>query len=250
MALIVYGDFSEASCYLAARRADVLSATGVRVDWRAVEHRPGIPVTGLRPSAAEREALRARLAELEALLLPREVLPSAAALSIVPKTEAAVSAYAEAYGTAVADDVRRLLFELYWREGADIGRPTVLRAPLAGPMLRADAGADPLRQVGYAVSVDGGPITTDAWRRIRSWRSEWQQLGGLALPVVLVDGATLAGVDALRRLGKEIVFVGAEVSPDLPDPRRYPAVEGRPSMAWVSEIGGRWRTIYRSPAMS
>jgi len=80
-------------------------------------------------------------------------------------------------------------------------------------MLRANAGSDSMRQVGYAVSVSRGPITTDAYRRINAWRDEWRHLDSPSLPVVLVDGATLVGVDAVRRLGKEIVYRGVDVSP-------------------------------------
>lgn len=244
MSLVVYADFSCPDCYLAARRADILASAGVRVDWRAVECRPRLPIAGVRRTDVEEQHLRLRFAELADLLLPGETLPWVLPAT-VPKTEAAVSAYAEAYGSPVTDDVRRLLFDLYWNEAADIGSPTVLRTPLAGPMLRAGSSADPLRQIGYAVSVDRGPITTAAYRRIREWRAEWLALDGPALPVVLVDGATLHGEDALRRLGKEIVYANATLAPQMDDPRRYPAVLGRPSQAWVSQIGGRWRNVYR-----
>lgn len=244
MSLIVYADFSCPDCYLASRRADALAVAGVPIDWRTVEHSPHLPVGGARLSAADHEAVAGRLAALEDLLLPGERLPWTAPAS-VPRTEAAVSAYAEAYGSGVADDVRRLLFELYWLRGADIGSPTVLRTPLAGPILRSHSRAEPLRGSGYAVTVDRGPITTEAYRRIRSWRAEWQELGSPALPVLLAGGATLIGDDAVRRLGKEIGYVDAQVDPALADPRRYPAVGDRPSASWVSEVGGRWRNAYR-----
>lgn len=205
MSLIVYADFSCPDCYLTSRRADALTAAGVPIDWRAVEHTPQLPVAGTRLSAADQQALTERFAALDNLLLPGETLPWTAPAS-VPKTEAAVSAYAEAYGAGVADDVRRLLLELYWLHGADIGSPNVLRTPLAGPILRSHSLAEPLHESGYAVSVDRGPITTDAYRRIRSWRTEWRQLGSPLLPIVLTGGATLSGLDALRRLGKEIGY--------------------------------------------
>lgn len=244
MTLVVYADFDSPVGYLAARRATALVAAGGSVDWRAVQRRPERPAVGARITPEQQEALRCRFAELDALLLPGETLPRAVPTS-APNTEAAVVAYAEAYGTAVADEVRRLLFDLLWRDGADIGSPNVLRTPLAGPMLRANSGPDSARQTGYAVSISRGPITTNAYRRMADWRAEWQQHGSPALPVVLVDGATLLGVDAVRRLGKEIVYGGVEVNPELADPRRYPAVEGRPSAAWVSQIGGRWRHLYK-----
>lgn len=244
MSLIVYADFSCPDCYLASRRADALVAAGVSIDWRAVEHAPQLPVAGMRLSAADQQAVTERFAVLDDLLLPGEVLPWTVP-TFVPKTEAAVSAYAEAYGAGVADDVRRLLFELYWVHGVDIGSPTVLRTPLAGPILRSHSMSEPLRESGYAVSVDRAPITTAAHRRIRSWTSEWFEWGSPALPIVLTGGATLSGVDALRRLGKEIGYVDAQVDPELDDPRRYPAVSVRPSASWVSQIGGRWRNAYR-----
>ena len=244
MVLIVYGDFSCPDCYLASRRADALSAAGVTVDWRAVEQLPGLPVSGRRLTGADRHALTDAFETLENLLLPGETLPWAMP-TISPKTQASVSAYAEAYPGGVGDDVRRLLFELYWRQGLDIGSPTVLRTPLAGPILRARSDAEPLRESGYAVSVDRGPITAGAYQRIRAWRTQWHDLGSPALPIMLAGGATLNGVDALRRMAKETTYVGAAVEPTLDDPRRYPQVTVRPPATWVSQVGGRWRTGYR-----
>jgi hypothetical protein len=244
MGLIVYSDFSCPECYLASRRVDALRAAGVEVDWRAVEHEPGLPVGDRRVLGDEQDGLSAKFAAMGDVLLPAETLPWVMP-RIVPKTEAAVSAYAESYGLGVDDDVRRLLFALYWLEGADIGSPTVLRTPLAGPILRVNSDDDPLRESGYAVSVDRGPITTAAYRRIRSWRAEWLELGSSDLPIVLAGGATLTGIEAVRRLGKEIVYVGATAEPELDDPRRYPLVTVRPQPAWVSQVGGRWRHAYK-----
>jgi hypothetical protein len=214
------------------------------VDWRAVEQQPRLAVGGRRLSSAERDRLTKRFGALRDVLLSEETLPWAMP-TITPKTQAAVSAYAESYGAGVGDDVRRLLFRLYWSDGADIGSPAVLRVPLIGPMLRGDSDADPLRESGYAVSVDRGPITTEAYRRIRSWRTEWQELGSPGLPVVLAGGSTLTGLDAVRRLGKEVIYVEATTEPELEDPRRYPQGSGRPPAAWVSGIGGRWRHAYQ-----
>jgi hypothetical protein len=242
--VIVYADFTRPDCYLAAQRADVLAAGHVPVDFRVVEHKPQLPVAGEKLAAADQDALAERFRVLQDLLLPGEKLAWQMPL-ITAKTEAAVSAYAEVYGSPAEGDVRRLLFELYWREGADIGNPNVLRSPLAGPVLRSGSTADPLRQIGYAVSVDRAPITTGAYRRIQNWRAEWLNLGGHALPLVLAGGATLHGIEALRRLGKEIAYAGADIDPTLPDARRYPHVVGRPSPSWVSQIGGRWRTGHR-----
>lgn len=243
-AVTVYADFTCPQCYLASRRCDLLAASGVSIDFRAVEHRPALPVSGVRASAAEQDELTERFAALERILLPGERLPWEMP-TLTPKTEAAISAFAAVAGSAGADDVRRLLFALYWLNGVDIGSPNALRTPLAGAVLRSGANADPLRQIGYAVTVDRGPVTTDAYRRIRSWRAQWEELGNPELPVVLADGATLHGSDALRRLGKQITCAGVQLAPELEDPRRYPAELVRPSASWVSQIGGRWRNGYR-----
>lgn len=208
MSLIVYADASSPDCYLASGRADALAAA------------------------------------LGRLLLPGEALPFRLP-ALRPNTQASVSAYAEAYGTSAAGDVRRLLFTLYWQDGVNIGNPEMLRGPLAGPILRAGSTADALRESGYAVAMNRGPVTLEAYRRIRSWRAEWQGLGCPALPVVLTEGATLSGGDALRRLGKNVTYAQAAVRPSLPDPRRYPTVADRPPAGWVSETGGRWRATYR-----
>lgn len=244
MSLIVYADFSSPECYLASRRADALVAAGAAIDWRVVERAPHMPVTGTALSPADQTALREHFVALDGVLLARESLPFSMP-SIVPKTEASVSAYAEAYGAGVADDVRRLLFDMYWQQGADIGSPTVLREPLVGPILRAHSASDPLREFGYAVNANRGPITSGAYRRISAWRDEWEGLGSPEPPVVLSDGATLSGADALRRLGKQMAYVAADPAPVLGDPRRYPDVSGRPQAAWVSQTGGRWSNVYR-----
>ena len=238
MSLVFYADFTNPDCYLAARRCDALAAVGVPVDFRAVGHRPD-------PTVIDQDAVTERFGVLQHLLLPGEQLPWTRPPRI-STSEAAVSAYAAVSDTPVAGEVRRLLFELYWRDGIDIGNPNLLRTPLAGPVLRSGSAADPLRQTGYAVHVDRGPVTTAAYRRIRAWRTEWQELGSPALPVLLVEGATLHGADALRRLGKELILAGADVAPLLPDPRRYASERVRPSPFWVSWIGGRWRNGYRT----
>lgn len=247
MSLVIYADFTCPECYLAARRADVLAAAGVEVDWRAVEHRPDLSVHGESLSSSEQEALAARFSALGALLLPGESLPHRIP-ALRPRTEAAVAAYAAVSDARVAAEVRRLMFELYWLAAADIGSPTVLRGPLAGPVLRSGMPAEPLRQSGYAVHFDRGPITTGAFRRIRDWRREWTELGSPRMPVVLADGATVIGLDALRRLAKEVDYVDAPLEIKAEDPRRYPPIDDRPPARWVSWVGGRWRNAYRSPA--
>ena len=244
MSLTVYADVTSPECYHASRRVDALRSRGVEVAWCAVQARPRLQVTARPLSRAEQDELSARFAELEALLLPEEELPRAMP-TVSPSGEACVSAYAEAVGAGVGDDVRRLLFDLYWRDGADVGQPAVLRSPLTGPILRGHSAAEPLRESGYAVSVDRAPITTSAYRRVRAWHVQWQQLGCPALPVLLAGAATLHGLEALRRLGKELDSVAATTSQGLQDPRRYPTQSVHPPASWVSQVGGRWRYCHR-----
>jgi len=144
-------------CYLASQRVDALTSAGVAVEWRAVEHRPDLPVTGFRYDAETLSATERALGDARALLQPGEQLPGAAP-AMVLKTEAAVSAYAEACGAEVSDEIRRLLFSRYWQGGVDIGNPLVLHTLLAGAFMRGKATSDPIREFGYAVAVTGGPI--------------------------------------------------------------------------------------------
>lgn len=237
--MIVYADFNHPLCHLASIRVDALRAAGVEVDWRAVEHAPSLPATGRRLDTAGQQALETEIAEARDLLLPGERLPSRTP-GFVPNTQAAVAGYAEAYGAGVADDVRRILFRAYWERGVDIGNPEQLRKPLAGPILRGDSRADPLRLSGYAVSVGRGPITTGAWRRIRAWRDEWTALRVGSVPVLVADDQTVQGADVLRHLAKVMAELGVPPDPDLPDPERLPSPRVRSSASWSAQAGGRW----------
>ena len=244
MGLIIYSDFGSPAGYLASRRVDLLGAAGVRVDWRAVETDPRRSVGAGRMATTERETLERELASLAHLLLPEEELPRSLP-AFRPNTRAAVASYAEAYGAGVADDVRRLLFAAYWVQGSDIGSPEVLRRLLAGPILRGDSTSVPLREYGLAVSPSRGPITMGAHRRIRAWAEESRGVDRAVLPILVADGSLpVSGETALRRLEKELQRAGAGVDLVVPDPGRYPRVDDRPDLPWVSANGGPWRHAY------
>jgi hypothetical protein len=246
-ALVVYGDFNCAMCYLASQRVHVLNRAGVAVEWRAIEHREELPVTGLRHDVDAWSAAERALADARALLLPGEQLP-AAVPALVPKTQAAVSAYAEACGAEVGDEIRRLLFTAYWVDGMDIGNLELLHSLLAGTFMRGKATSDPIREFGYAVALSRGPITTRAWRLIRDWRQQWQDLGCPELPILRDGTRVQSGVRALRRLAIEVSHAP---TPDGAGPRAKvesgwrPPTTVRPPATWVSQVGDPWARAFR-----
>lgn len=248
MGLVIYADFTSPESHLANRRAAALAAAGVDIEWRAVEHRPGLPVGGQPFGSRERAIVQERMAKVATLLLPGEPLPWVTP-GVASNTMAAVSAFAEADGAGVAAEVRRLLFAAYWVEGVNLSDPRALWPRLAATFLSAPGAADPLRESGFAISVSGGPITDGAWRRIRAWRNEWTRLGAAALPVLVADGDSPAeGENALRRLEQEMARTGAALDPGTIDMPEYPVMAVRPSPGWVSEVGGPWAYTWRTGA--
>ncbi|HET8600224.1 MAG TPA: DsbA family protein [Segeticoccus sp.] len=201
MGTIVYGDFSCPFSYLASWRADLLVGTDAVVEWRAVEHAPQTPLTGLRLDGDGSRDLAREWRQVQELLLPGEELPGRPP-ALLPSTRAAVAGFAEAVGAGVADQVRRLLFRAYWVEGLDIGNPEILRALLAAPIRAGHAKSAPLREFGYAVSPARGPVTSEAYRRIRAWHDAWTALGDRTIPALVQDGGVVTGVPALLRLGE------------------------------------------------
>jgi len=200
--LSICGAFSCPYCYLASRRTDRLAGTPITIGWQMVAPRLRLPAAG-RPGGAGREVLQAELDAARELLLPGEQLPSRAPV-VLPTTAPAVAGYAEAVGAGVADAVRGLLFDAYWLHGADIANPEVLRRLLAAPIRRGHSTAWPLRDSGYAVTLAGGPVTTQAYYRIRDWQDSWRQLRAGTLPVLTEAGSTLTGAQALSRLGDAV----------------------------------------------
>ena len=132
MTVIVYGDFNCPYSYLASQRADLLSRAGVAVDWRAVEHDRGLPVTGSR-SDSDRATWDRELAEVASLARPGEHVPAAPPV-LVSNTQAAVAAYAEAVSDGVAGELRRRLFRAIWVQGLHLSSAYEVRRLITGVM--------------------------------------------------------------------------------------------------------------------
>ncbi|MEO6790071.1 MAG: hypothetical protein ABI187_03815 [Ornithinibacter sp.] len=195
--MIIYGDFTCPLCYLTSWRADVLEGTPYAVDWRAVEHQPGLPLTGLRTGHREVDALTSRWGDMNSHRIPGEVLPGRSP-SFLASTRAAVAGYAEAYGAGVAERARRELFRAYWVRGLDIGNPEVLRGVLGDTIRNGTSSSQPLHDWGYAVTSARGPITTVAFHLIRDWHHQWSELGSPRAPLLVADdGSTAAGGEVL-----------------------------------------------------
>ena len=218
MNVIVYGDFNCPYSYLASQRADLLSRAGVAVDRRAVEHDPGLPVTGSR-SNRDQAAWDRELAEVASLALPGEHVP-AGPPAVISNTKAAVAAYAEAVSDGVAGELRARLFAAIWVQGLHLSSAYQVRrlitavmwpqeditGRLASPdfpslLLRDPDLARIVRRSGGTIAPDGGPLTTAGWRRIRQWRQEWLALPSQVIPAVIgPDHVVRPGTDGLRYL--------------------------------------------------
>lgn len=238
--LVVYGDFNCPWSYLAFRRASLLAADGLPVEWRAVEHDPRRPVpTSL--SSARFDGLHEEMDRVLALLLPGERLPYDLA-GFVPWTDAAVAAYAEAHVAQVGARVRRVLFEAFWMHGIDIGDAKVLRTLLVDELRGSRSPAEAVREWGYPVDVTGGPLSTPAWRAVARWREAWLGHGKQVVPVVQEPGSpALHGVDAVEWLGRQVLARGLDPDP-AGDPAPEPATgqRGLPDLGWTAAVGGPW----------
>lgn len=243
--IVLYGDFNCPWSYLASRRAVVLAADGVQVDWRAVEHEPWRP-SRLSGRSVRFTSLREEMDQVLAELLPGEVLPYSLA-GFVPYTQAALSGYAEAYAAGVATRVRHLLFEAFWLHAFDLSDAKVVRTLLVDAVRSGSSPSDLLHEWGYAVDVTGGPITTAAWRLVGSWADQWRDTGKETVPVLLVgEAAPLFGTDAVGWLGAELLSRGLESRP-VPTSEVAAVCSPRDlaSLSWVSQHGNRWMRDYQ-----
>lgn len=243
--VVLYGDFTCPWSYLASRRAQVLAADGLDVDWRAVRSRRWVPTRADRPQDRV-VALRRELDAIGAALLPGEELSHVLA-GFVPDTEAAVSAYAEAYVAGSAPEARHTLFSAFWLNGVDLSDARLLRTLLLDAVRWDSSPSDLVRDWGYVVDNTGGPVSASAWRCLRRWEADREATGTTALPVLLVEQAPLFGADAAAWLGEEILRRGLHdnlepAAPSVPGPRPHHELV---SLSWASEHGNRWMRDYQ-----
>ncbi len=255
MEMIVYGDFNCPYSYLASQRVDALIRRDrAAIEWRAVEHEPGLSMIGT-PSGISRDVWERDLAAAASLALPAE-RPAGGLPREVSNTMAAVSAYAEAVTDGIQDDVRRALFDAVWVRRRNISsayevravvtaitRPVAPILPFLSSELPLPGFGDPdpahiTRVLGGTIAPNGAPLTTVGWRRVGQWRAEWLALPPPVVPIV-VDSAGVAhrGVEGLAYLGA--LLSGSQTSPAervAPDARsagvrgvRRPAGSGRES---------------------
>jgi 2-hydroxychromene-2-carboxylate isomerase len=219
MKVIVYGDFNCPYCYLASQRAGRLSRGGpAEIDWRAIEHNRALAMTGT-PAGASRAAWDKELADVAALALPGEDTP-AAPPAVISNTHAMVAAYAEAVSDGIADELRRRLFQAIWVQGRHLSSAYEVRRLITGLMWPQEDITDRLaspdipnllnrdpdlarivRRSGGTIALDGGPLTTAGWLRIRRWRQEWLALPSQVIPAVIgPDRIVRSGTDGLHYL--------------------------------------------------
>lgn len=180
--LVAYGDFTCPYSFLASQRVDALRRVGsMRVEWRAVEHDPAVPVGG-RPSAPQVEAWERKLAEVAAAALPGEIVPRIPP-RLISNTAAAVAMYAGATEW-FRPRVRPALFEEVWVRLRPVDRVGDVRR-VFGDLGLAEP-RPPEAGTGQA-----------AW-----WRQEWLELPRPMVPAVLRPevGIVTVGVDALAYL--------------------------------------------------
>lgn len=183
--MIIYADFTSAYCYLASLRVDrLLTAGHPPIDWRAVEHRPGLPRPGLQLSGAAQVIRGRELAAARGLLAHREVF-EARNPRFLPNTRPANTAYAAAREQGVGHEARRVLFDAFWVQGLHIGDPEVVERLLTTT-----------------------PTTVESARSCtRDWQSEWMNLGTCIDLTIVAPHHTECGRTALAQLTGSAVRV-------------------------------------------
>ena len=184
--MIIYADFASAYCYLASLRVDRMMTAGHGpVDWRAVEHRPGLPRPGLQLSGTAQVIRGRELAAARCLLTHREEF-EARNPRFLPNTRSTNAAYALARADGSGDEARRSLFHAYWVQGLHIGDPDVVQQLV--------------------------PTAPDPSRSTRShtrdWQTEWLNLGTCTDLAIVSAHHIECGQAALEQLAGNPLRIG------------------------------------------
>lgn len=170
MTLVVYGDFNCPYSRLASLRVDRLLADGARVDWRAVQHDPAMPKSGVIVDDELRAELDREVEEIRGLLTRDEEV-TYVYLPVRPNTAEDCVTLA---GSDVPDEFRRDRFDEIWG-----GRSPSSCEPVADGAARAIA---------------------------QDWQRAWESFAQRMVPLLVEDEGDAPrtrvhrGVAALRRL--------------------------------------------------
>ena len=185
--MIIYADFTSVHGYLASLRVDRLMTDGHGqidygpFDWRAVEHRPGLPRPGLQLSGTAQVIRGRELAAARCLLTPGEEF-GARNPRFLPNTRYANVIYAYARAQGFGDEARRTLFDAYWLQGLHIGQPEVVD-----------------RVVDRLLPTALNP-TRSTRTQTRDWQAEWLHLGTCVDLAIVSPHHTECGPAALGQL--------------------------------------------------
>ena len=174
MPTLLFTDLNCPFCYATERRIEALGLSEA-VEWRGVEHEPGLPV----PMERDDEELTAELAEEVASVRSRAPEVPISLPSGKPNTDRALRAAAAAgrVDPVRGQPFRLALYEAFWRDGRDISDPAFLRE------LAAEHGLPELEP------------TREDELQVAGWRLDWERspLHGVPL-LVRSDGETLYGL--------------------------------------------------------
>lgn len=177
---IVYGDLNCPFCYALEERL-LPHYVNHAIEWRLVEHMPGLPDGPADAQPAELEVLVDELGTLT------EKAPEVRIRrpSFRPNSRYAIRAVAEAseLDTSRAWALRSSLFRALWRDGHNIADPGVVDG------LVARAGLPPLRFPASAIALAD------------RWTQEWRDSRLDRIPAMISDvGTKLLGLAPLRRV--------------------------------------------------
>jgi len=189
--VVAYTDPNCPFCFATEER---LHALGVaeRVEWRGVEHAPGLPVPMVRTDRPGGEDLGAEVEAIRQLApeVPIAVPPGKPSTALVIAWAAAALAEDPVAGRAFVLGTYRAL----WTRGDDLSDPSVLEG------------------LAVAHGLPGRPPGPAAAETAAGWRADWRATGLPGVPVLLrEDGRVVYGLADAARL--RAFVAGEDVRP-------------------------------------